>query len=93
MQSRLEMQQQKQSSQPSQQSQQSQSKAFLFSSFKEEIEAAIQQPLNTVETPTLEMLSKTLHIDGAWAELMKNEVADNDSTWKTVSSRKKRKLQ
>ena len=90
MQSRLEMQQQKQP-QPSQQQQQS--KAFLFSSFKEEIEAAIQQPLNTVETPTLEMLSKTLHIDGAWAELMKNEVADNDSTWKTVSGRKKRKLQ
>ena len=85
------MQQQKQPSQSQQQ--QSQSKAFLFSSFKEEIETAIQQPLNTVETPTLEMLSKTLHIDGAWAELMKNEVADNDSTWKTVPSRKKRKLQ
>ena len=82
------MQQQKQPSQ-----QQQQTKAFLFSSFKEEIEAAIQQPLNTVETPTIEMLSKTLHIDGAWAELMKNDVADNDSTWKTVPSRKKRKLQ
>ena len=61
---------------------------FQFCDVKEEEVLKEQsKETNTLHTPTTKLMEETLHIPGAWADLL---LDDTDPSWTTVQ-RKKRK--